>query len=137
MKMYNAKQIIPGLIIFLGLITFPLWYNMGKAAPVPQPKLDTPVIQKLAQKQCVLPAAQMRTEHMQILNDWRTQVVRYDKRIFVAPDGKQYNMSLQNECMKCHSNKTQFCDTCHTYAGLKSNSTPYCWTCHIAPKENK
>jgi len=137
MKLYNAKRIIPGLIIFLGLITLPLWYNMGKAAPAPQPKIDTVAIQRLAQKQCVLPKEQMRTEHMQMLNDWRTQAVRNGKRIYVAFDGKQYEMSLQNECMKCHSNKSQFCDTCHTYAGLKTDSTPYCWTCHIPPKESK
>lgn len=137
MRMYNAKQIIPGLIIFIGLATFPLWYNMGKAAPAPEPKIDTPVIQQMAQKQCILPKAEMRTGHMQLLNDWRTEVVRNGNRVYVAFDGKKYNMSLQNECMKCHSNKTEFCDKCHTYAGLKADSTPYCWTCHVAPKEKK
>ena len=45
MKIYNANKIIPGLIIFLGLITFPMWYAMGKAAPPPEIKIDTPVIQ--------------------------------------------------------------------------------------------
>ena len=137
MKIYNANKIIPGLIIFLGLITFPLWYNMGKAAPPPEIKFDTPVIQQMAVKQCVLPKADMRTGHMQLLNDWRTQVVRNGYRVYVAADGKEYNMSLQNECMKCHSNKTQFCDQCHVYTGLKLGSVPYCWTCHIAPKEAK
>jgi hypothetical protein len=137
MKIYNAKQIIPGLLIFLVLVTLPLWYNMGKAAPPPEPKIDTPVIQKMAQKQCVLPKADMRTEHMKLLNDWRTWAVRDGKRLYVAADGKQYSISLQNECMKCHSNKTEFCDKCHNYAGLTPNSVPYCWTCHIPPKENK
>jgi hypothetical protein len=137
MKIYNANKIIPGLIIFLGLITFPLWYNMGKAAVPPEIKLDTPVIQQMAVKQCVLPKADMRTGHMQLLNEWRTEVVRNNQRIYVAADGKQYTMSLQNECMKCHSNKTQFCDQCHVYAGLQLGSVPYCWTCHIAPKEAK
>jgi hypothetical protein len=137
MKIYNANKIIPGLIIFLGLITFPLWYNMGKAAPPPEIKLDTPVIQQMAVKQCILPKADMRTGHMQLLNTWRTDVVRNNFRIYVAADGKQYTMSLQNECMKCHSNKTQFCDQCHVYAGLQLGSVPYCWTCHIAPKEAK
>jgi len=88
-------------------------------------------------KQCIMPKAEMRTGHMQLLNDWRTEVVRNNQRVYVAEDGKQYNMSLQNECMRCHSNKSQFCDQCHTYAGLKLNSVPYCWTCHIAPKETK
>jgi len=137
MKIYNAKQIIPGLIVFLGLITFPLWYAMGKTAPPPDIKIDTPVIQVMEVKQCIMPKAEMRTGHMQLLNDWRTEVVRNNQRVYVAEDGKQYNMSLQNECMRCHSNKSQFCDQCHTYAGLKLNSVPYCWTCHIAPKETK
>ncbi len=137
MKIYNAKQIIPGLIVFLGLITFPLWYAMGKPAPPPEIKIDTPVIQVMEVKQCIMPKADMRTGHMQLLNDWRTEVVRNNQRIYVAEDGKQYNMSLQNECMRCHSNKSQFCDQCHTYTGLKLDSVPYCWTCHIAPKETK
>lgn len=137
MKIYNANKIIPGLVVFLVLVTLPIWFNRGKASPPPQPKLDTPVIEKMATKQCILPKEAMITGHMQLLNDWRTQVVRYGNRVYVAPDGKKYNMSLQNDCMQCHSNKAQFCDQCHSYAGLSLNSTPYCWNCHIAPKENK
>lgn len=135
MKIYNGEKIIPGLIIFLGLITLPLWYNMGKAAPAPEPKLDTPVIQSMTEKQCVLPKGEMRTGHMQLLNEWRTEVVRNGKRVYVSSTGKEFNMSLQNECIRCHSNKAQFCDSCHNYAGLPASTTPYCWTCHIAPKE--
>ncbi|MEM5786301.1 MAG: sulfate reduction electron transfer complex DsrMKJOP subunit DsrJ [Syntrophobacteraceae bacterium] len=137
MKIYNGKYILAGLLIFIGLATFPIWFSGLKAAPPPVPSIDTPVIQKMAQKQCILPKEEMRTAHMQLLNDWRTEVVRNGKRMYVAPDGKTYEMSLQNECIRCHSNKSQFCDSCHTYAGLKADSTPYCWTCHVAPKENK
>ncbi len=137
MKIYDAKPIAIGLIIFVVLVSFPVWYTHGKAAPAPTPKLDTPVIQKMAQKQCVMPKEEMITGHMQLLNDWRTQVVRNGQRMYVASDGKTYEMSLQNECARCHSNKTEFCDQCHTYAGLKVGTTPYCWNCHVAPKENK
>lgn len=137
MKIYDGKYILIGLIVFVGLITFPVWFNHGKAAPPPDPKLDTPVIQKLALKQCILPRDQMRTGHMQLLNDWRTSVVRNAKRMYVAADGKTYEMSIENECIRCHSNKSQFCDQCHVYAGLKQGVAPYCWTCHIAPKENQ
>jgi hypothetical protein len=137
MKIYNGKWIVAGLAIFLVLVTVPIWYNMGKAAPAPKPNIDTPVISKMEQKQCVLPKEEMITGHMQLLNDWRTEVVRNGKRMYVAADGKQYNMSLQNECIRCHSNKSQFCDACHNYAGLATNSIPYCWTCHVAPKEAK
>jgi cbb3-type cytochrome oxidase cytochrome c subunit len=137
MKIYDGKNIFIGLIVFIGLVTFPVWFNHGKAAPPPDPKLDTPVIQAMAHKQCVMPKEEMITGHMQLLNNWRTEVVRYGKRMYVAADGKTYEMSLQNECQRCHSNKTQFCDQCHTYAGLSVDKTPYCWNCHIPPKENK
>jgi hypothetical protein len=133
MKMYNADKIIPGLVIFVAVLTLPFWYNHGKAATPPQPKIDTPAIQQMREKQCILPKIDMRSGHMQMLNDWRTEVVRNGLRQYTAPSGKQYNMSLQNECMKCHSNKTQFCDQCHNYMAV----TPYCWTCHIEPKETK
>ena len=68
----------------------------------------------------------MITGHMKLLNEWRTQVVRNNMRMYVASDGKTYEMSLQNECMQCHSNKSQFCDKCHDYAGLEHGSDPYC-----------
>lgn len=137
MKIYDGKYILIGLLVFVVAATFPVWFNHGKAAPPPEPKIDTPVIMQMAQKQCILPKEEMRTGHMQILNDWRTEVVRNGKRMYVASDGKTYEMSLQNECIRCHSNKTQFCDQCHTYAGLNLDSTPYCWTCHVPPKETK
>jgi hypothetical protein len=137
MKIYNGKYILAGLAVFVVLVTVPIWYNMGKAAPVPQVNIDTPVIKQMQEKQCVLPKAEMITGHMQLLNDWRTEVVRNSNRLYVAADGKKYNMSLQNECMRCHSNKSQFCDVCHNYAGLATSQVPYCWTCHVAPKEAK
>ncbi len=137
MKIYDGKYILVGLVIFIVLATFPMWFSHGTAGPVPDPKLDTPVISQMLQKQCVLPKQEMIPGHMQLLNDWRTQTVRNEKRMYVAADGKTYEMSLQNECMKCHSNKAQFCDQCHNYAGLQQDVTPYCWNCHIAPKENK
>lgn len=135
MKIYDGKYILVGLMVFIVLATFPVWFTHGRAAPAPDPKIDTPVIAKMVHKQCVLPKEEMITEHMKLLNDWRTQVVRYGNRMYVASDGKTYEMSLQNECMKCHSNKSQFCDQCHSYAGLQKDADPYCWSCHIAPKE--
>ncbi len=131
--MYNGGKIIIGLIIFIGLVTFPIFYNMGKPAAMPEPKLDTPEIQKLQEKHCVESKDYMRANHMQLLNDWRDWAVRDGKRIYVNSDGKQFTISLQNTCMHCHSNKKEFCDNCHTYANVK----PYCWSCHVAPKEKE
>lgn len=136
--MYNGGKIIVGLIIFVALVTFPFYNNFGKANAKPEPKTDTPAIKEaqalLGKKEvCVEPKAFMKGEHMQMLNNWRDSVVRDGNRMYVASDGKHYNMSLQNTCMKCHSNKKEFCDKCHNYMAVN----PYCWDCHIAPKENK
>ena len=66
--------------------------------------------------------------------DWeRGLVIAYGDTIYTNAEGKRYTISLQNTCMKCHSNKTKFCDECHNYAAV----SPYCWDCHIAPKEKK
>ncbi|MBC7358827.1 MAG: sulfate reduction electron transfer complex DsrMKJOP subunit DsrJ [Desulfacinum sp.] len=124
--MYDSGKIIPGIILFVGLFTFPLWSNMGKAAPAPKPELPK------TEKVCVMDTAFMKTEHMVLLNDWRDKVVREANRVWVGPDGKEYQMSLQNSCMQCHASKAKFCDQCHNYAGVK----PYCWECHLEPKEN-
>ena len=129
--MYNKGKIIVGLAIFVVLITFPFWFNQGKAAPAPERVLTA---QAKAAKECILSAELMRTEHMQMLNDWRDMVVRDGTRLYVSSSGKKYNMSLSNTCLDCHSNKAEFCDRCHNYAAV----TPYCWDCHIDnPKETK
>jgi len=119
------------------MITIPLWQNLGKTVAAPATNLDTPVIQKLAEKdkKCVMPKEWMRANHMQMLVDWRDNVVRTKEpnvtisrgREFVAPDGKQYLASLTNTCMECHSNKAQFCDQCHNYVAV----APNCWGCHL------
>ena len=124
--MYDSGKIIPGLIIFVLFITFPIWYNHGDAGAVPKPELPKD------QKQCVLPATEMRSDHMQLLNEWRDEVLRNADRSFNVKIGdKKYQMSLMNTCMQCHTSKKKFCDTCHTYASV----TPYCWDCHLAPVE--
>lgn len=131
--MYNGGKIIAGLVVFLAFFTFPFYYNLGKANARPEPKLNTPVIQQLAEKKCVESKDFMRAEHMQLLNDWRDSVVRDGNRIYVNAEGKRHTISLQNTCMNCHSNKKEFCDKCHNYMAVK----PYCWSCHIQPKEDK
>ena len=133
--MYDGWKIIIGIIIFAGLIAFPVYYDFGKATVTPDPKVDTPEIMKLpeSERKCIEPKEFMKREHMQMLNSWRDWVVRDGNTIFTASDGKQYTMSLQKTCMKCHSNKKDFCDQCHNYAAV----VPYCWDCHIAPKESE
>jgi hypothetical protein len=117
--MNNKTLIITGLVIFLIIVLFPFWYMRGKAAPAPEPVR-------------VRSTEYMRSEHMLLLDVWRDSVVRDGNRIYVNPEGKEFNMSLSNTCLDCHSNKAEFCDRCHNYASVR----PYCWSCHIEnPKE--
>jgi len=127
--MYDGGKIVAGLVLFLAVVTSPIWYNVvtGKAEYKPEPKIVT------QEKECVAPKAWMTAMHMTLLNDWRDSVVREGNRVYVAANGKAYNMSLQNTCMQCHPNKSEFCDKCHNYTSVK----PYCWDCHVEPKEKK
>jgi hypothetical protein len=128
--MNDRGKIIAGLIIFFAVFTFPFWYNHGAASSVPEPKLTD---KAKAAKTCVAETQYMRTEHMQLLDEWRDTVVRDGMRIYTNENGKEFMASLSNTCMDCHSNKTEFCDRCHDYA----SSDPYCWDCHTYPKEEK
>lgn len=124
--MRDRGIILGGLILFLGLITFPVWYNLaaGSTAKGPEPKKPE------QETTCVAPLPYMRTSHMDLLVDWRDAVVRRHDRAFTAHDGRHYTISLTQTCMKCHVSKADFCDRCHGYAGV----APYCWDCHIDPK---
>ena len=124
--MYNKGTIIPGLIIFVLFVTFPVWYNGLKAGPIPKPELPPN-----GTKHCVYPTQVMRDDHPQILNEWRDDVLRNDDRVAVTVDGKSYRKGLQLACLKCHSNPDKFCDRCHEYASVK----PYCWDCHLRPSD--
>lgn len=136
MNIYNKGPVFLGIAVFLALALFPFYNNFGKTNKKPEPKTDTPAImeyEKLnGKKECVESKEYMRAEHMQILNQWRDSVVRDYNRGYISDSNhKRFDMSLQNGCMKCHSNKKKFCDECHNYLAVK----PYCWDCHIAPKE--
>ncbi len=128
-KIYHKKLVMTGLAVFIAVMTLPFWYNYGKAAPAP--KLELTKEAKEA-KVCIRPTDVMRTDHMQILDVWRDEVVRNGVRTYVNEEGKAFNMSLSNTCLGCHSNKAEFCDKCHNY----TSTDPYCWDCHIDnPKE--
>jgi hypothetical protein len=131
--MYDAKKVSLGILIFLVLLTFPFWYGKGRAVPSLQLKIDTPEIARLAEKKCLEPTAYMRASHMELIDSWRQAVVRDGQRYYVTSSGKNVSMSLSQSCLGCHSNKEQFCDTCHNYAAVNPN----CWSCHNVPKEAK
>jgi len=123
--MYDGGKIIVGLAVFVVLFTFPFWFNIGSAA------YKEPELQKPKQgKECVLPTQEMRAEHMQLLNEWRDEVVRDKEHYYHSPNGKVYWKSLTKTCMKCHTDKEKFCDKCHNSLDV----SPYCWDCHVVPE---
>jgi hypothetical protein len=125
--MFDAGKVIIGLLIFIILISFPIWYNVagGKATYVPE-------LEKASRgSDCVRPTQWMRYNHMDLLDDWRDQVVREGDRYEEGSNGSVYEKSLTHTCLDCHQNKNQFCDKCHDYLSVD----PYCWDCHINPKE--
>ena len=124
--MYNKGTIIPGLIIFVLFVTFPLWFNaFSTASTVPKPELPPG-----GEKECIASASEMRASHMVLLNEWRDDVLRDGQREIITVGGKKYRKGLQMACMQCHTNKQKFCDTCHEYTSVK----PYCWDCHLTPE---
>ncbi len=123
--MRDRGIILGGLLVFLGVLTFPVWYNLAAGTTSKAPDLKLPT----QEKNCVAPVEYMRTSHMDLLMDWREQVVRHNIRTFKAFDGKMYTMGLSQTCLKCHTSKADFCDRCHDYAGVK----PTCWDCHVDP----
>ena len=124
--MHDAGKILPGLVAFLVLITLPFWYTAAIGEPGARPEIKLPE----GEKQCVESKEYMRDAHMDLLDDWRDEVVRDGDRSYVSKNGIHYQKSLTNTCMKCHTDREQFCDKCHHYV----STTPTCWDCHNVGK---
>ena len=127
--MNNSRYIIIGLVLFIAVVTFPFIGGIDRASSAPELSLDTPVINALEKKECIESTDFMRSRHMELLSDWKDAVSRDGLRVYTSSTGQTYNISLQNTCLNCHSNKQEFCDRCHEYAGQE----PVCWNCHFAP----
>ncbi len=126
--MYNGKYVITGIVVFAAFMLAPFLYNLVAGDSYAQPELKLPK----GMDKCIEDTEFMRKEHMQLLDHWRDMVVREGNHVYTAADGKQYDISLQNTCMKCHTNKAEFCDKCHD----TNSVSPYCWSCHLEPKGN-
>ena len=126
--MRDRGLILAGLLIFLGIISVPVWYNPSSGKIPVMPELKLPA----SARECVAPISYMKTSHMKLLNEWRDQAVRAGNRTFTAYNGRTYAISLTATCLQqCHEDKAAFCDRCHAYNGVKS---PNCWDCHVDPK---
>jgi hypothetical protein len=127
--MVDGGKIVIGLLGFAALTTFPVWHAPAFGKPLDKPRLP----EGSTEKECVAPTPYMREHHMEMLDGWRTQVVRHDMRTWQGPDGKQWQASLTKTCLKCHSNTASFCDTCHNQVGVRL----VCFDCHVDPKGGK
>lgn len=131
MKLYDGTKIIIGLLLFLAIITYPVWYNAATGKAEYRPEIVVATENEPGRDDCVREASFMRTDHMNLLNQWRDEVVREGGRYIAAADDREYEMSLSNTCMDCHSNKADFCDQCHNFMAVD----PYCWNCHVEPSQ--
>ena len=125
--MSDRGRILLGLIVALAVLTLPIWLGAVRGGDARRPELELPA----DETQCVAETDYMRAEHMQVLMDWRDEVVRDSDRTLTTSDGRRFEKSLSRTCMKCHYNKDEFCDRCHDYAAM----SPYCWDCHVEPQE--
>ena len=127
--MYNAKAVIIGIVIFVAIFSSPFWTGW-----IGQDYTKTGVVLPAGEKECIEDTEFMRAQHMRLLDEWRDQALREENRVYEsALNGKKWVISLQNTCLKCHSNYTEFCEKCH----VANSVYPYCWTCHIIPTEGK
>ncbi|MHC4599801.1 MAG: hypothetical protein ACYS47_12420 [Planctomycetota bacterium] len=114
----NIKVLVA---IVLVIILLPVGYSVVLALSpgVPQPFLEMP---HAKYTKCVLDkdAAYMRHYHMDLLKELMSDVVR---------EGKDAEYGLQ-DCWKCHTSRTRFCNRCHDAVGLD----PRCFKCHYGPE---
>ncbi len=124
--MRDRTGIVLGLGAVLAVAAFPLWNALGSKAERARPNLERAV----EGPECVEDTLYMTAHHQDLLNEWRTAVVRTGERYYTSSSGKRYEMSLTGTCMKCHVNSGAFCERCHEYADV----TLTCWRCHVAPE---
>ena len=122
--MSDKTTILAGLIVFVVLATSPIWYSLVVAGDGDTPKLE-PASEG---SRCVMenPVA----SHMDLLDQWRDEVIREGNSEPVKVDGRSYKKSLTEGCLRCHSSRKKFCQECHGYA----NVAPPCWNCHLETK---
>lgn len=127
--MYDKGKIIAGVLIFLALFTIPFWYSQATGDAGKKLNSDSALEELRAEnKTCVESLGYMRSKHMDLLNNWRNEVVRQESRVYVSKAyGTTFDKSLTDTCLEqCHTNKAEFCDQCHSYVGVQ----PGCWDCH-------
>jgi len=114
--MSDTGKIIAGLVVFLVLVTFPIWYALASGEEAWPRDLELPT----DGSKCVEDTEWMIANHMDLLNQWRDAVIRDGEKEYTSTTGETYAMSLTGTCMKCHPNRETFCYRCHSYANVQS-----------------
>lgn len=117
--MHKGGKIILSLIIFVGLFTIPLVYNMGKANAGPE--IDT---EQLEYMQSIEPAIDMKADHPQLFDQWRDEFVRNGKTEYINSQGKSFDIDI--ETLATSDPSGQLCVSCHDYTAV----TLTCTSCH-------
>ena len=107
---------IPTAVLLATLLAAP--FSVLAGPPKPTIKIENP-------GQCIAPAGEMRTNHMEMLKHQRDRTMRQGIR------GEKASL---NECISCHASKATgsvigkegFCQECHSYTAVKLD----CWDCH-------
>lgn len=145
--MYDASKVIPGIIVFVLVVTFPVWYALGKTSNPPDNDAELNLLREEG-KMCIEDREYMRAQHMNLLDEWRNAAVRDGQRTYISVDEElAYEISLTNTCLECHGDgkaasvgtltesaidelpQPDFCLSCHDYAGVE----PDCFSCHLQP----
>lgn len=101
---------------------------LAAADRVPRPRVEVD-----KSTTCVLPAAEMRREHPNLLKHRRDRTVH---------EGVRGGGNALAACIDCHAGKAggdvaggpdAFCQSCHTYAAVKLD----CFECHQSRRERK
>ena len=124
--MSDKGKILFGLSVFVILITYPFWSRLAAGEPEGgRPELEYPTNAEA----CIEPTDYMAASHMDLLNEWRDDLVREGNREYVSSTGEAYEKSLTKTCLNCHEDRDTFCTRCHDYADVQ----PTCWQCHVTP----
>lgn len=126
--MGDKGKILFGLSVFVILVTFPFWGRLAGGEPeVGRAELVYPDLSKATA--CVEDSAWMTVNHMNLLNQWRDDLVRKGESEYISSTGETYTKSLTKTCLNCHETRDDFCTRCHDYADVQ----PTCWECHTTP----
>ena len=125
--MGDKGKILFGLSVFVILVTFPFWSRLAAAggSDAGRPELVYPT----DATSCVEDTPFMTVNHMNLLNQWRDDLVRKGESEYISSTGETYTKSLTKTCLNCHESRDDFCTRCHDYADVK----PTCWECHTTP----